>query len=76
MDPDRRRELARMGGVAGHLSGTAHEFTSDEARQAGQKGGKAISRNRDHMVEIGRRGGKSRARHDAVQRAKTKSPQV
>ena len=41
MDPNQVRELARRGGVAAHLNGRAHEFTSDEARAAGRKGGVA-----------------------------------
>lgn len=40
---DRRlvSEIARKGGKAAHTAGTAHEFTSDEARAAGSKGGRA-----------------------------------
>lgn len=34
-------EIARKGGKAAHTAGTAHEFTSDEAREAGRKGGRA-----------------------------------
>ena len=34
-------EIARKGGIAAHQAGTAHEFTQDEARAAGRKGGKA-----------------------------------
>lgn len=34
-----------------------HEFTSEEAREAGRKGGVAVSRDREHMVEMGRKGG-------------------
>jgi general stress protein YciG len=41
MNPDLVRELARRGGRAAHRAGTAHEFTSDEARAAGRKGGLA-----------------------------------
>jgi len=41
LSPERRREIATQGGVAAHKKGTAHEFTSDEARAAGQKGGLA-----------------------------------
>ncbi|MBC7858037.1 MAG: hypothetical protein H7Z39_04495, partial [Burkholderiaceae bacterium] len=33
---------------------------SEEARRAGQKGGEAVSRDREHMAEIGRKGGESR----------------
>lgn len=57
MSPERQKEIARKGGQAAHAKGTAHEFTHDEAREAGRKGGEAVSRRRDHMVEIGRRGG-------------------
>jgi general stress protein YciG len=42
MDPVLVRELARRGGVAAHRAGTAHEFSSDEARTAGRKGGIAL----------------------------------
>jgi general stress protein YciG len=38
MDPKRQREIAAEGGRAAHEQGTAHEFTSDEAREAGRKG--------------------------------------
>lgn len=41
MDPAKQREIARMGGRAAHIAGTAHEFTSEEARAAGRKGGTA-----------------------------------
>ncbi|WP_422823270.1 KGG domain-containing protein [Variovorax ureilyticus] len=37
MDPTRQRDIAREGGRAAHEKGTAHEFTSEEARAAGQK---------------------------------------
>ena len=35
MDPARQREIASEGGKAAHQKGTAHEFTSEEARRAG-----------------------------------------
>ena len=41
MDPEQQREIAREGGRAAHQKGTAHEFTSEEARIAGRKGGEA-----------------------------------
>jgi hypothetical protein len=62
MDPLRQREIARKGGKAAHEKGTAHQFTSDEAREAGRKGGMIVSRHREHMVEIGRSGGRARRR--------------
>ncbi|HVE77463.1 MAG TPA: KGG domain-containing protein [Gemmatimonadaceae bacterium] len=60
MDPAKQREIASKGGRAAHEKGTAHEFDSNEARQAGRKGGEVVSRNREHMAMIGRRGGESR----------------
>src|SRR5437879_9363022 len=62
MDPAKQREIASKGGRAAHAKGTAHEFTSDEARLAGRKGGEAVSRDRAHMSAIGREGGHSRGR--------------
>lgn len=59
MDPEKQREIASKGGQAAHEKGTAHEFSSEEAREAGQKGGEAVSRDSEHMAEIGRKGGKS-----------------
>lgn len=44
MDEARQREIASLGGRAAHQKGTAHEFTSEEAREAGRKGGRANSR--------------------------------
>jgi uncharacterized protein len=41
MDPTQVRELGRRGGVSAHVLGKAHEFSSDEARAAGRKGGLA-----------------------------------
>jgi general stress protein YciG len=41
MDPKLVSEISRKGGKAAHSAGTAHEFTSDEARAAGRKGGLA-----------------------------------
>jgi general stress protein YciG len=43
-DPSRLSAIAAKGGVGAHKAGTAHEFTSDEARIAGQKGGRAAHR--------------------------------
>ena len=58
MDAARQREIASKGGRAAHQKGTAHRFTTEEARVAGRKGGEAVSRNRQHMAEIGREGGR------------------
>jgi general stress protein YciG len=47
MDEDKQREIASQGGKAAHQKGTAHEFTSEEAREAGRKGGQARSSGSD-----------------------------
>lgn len=46
MDPAKQREIASKGGKAAHQKGTAHEWTSEEARDAGRKGGIASHRRR------------------------------
>lgn len=60
MDASKQREIASKGGRAAHAQGTAHEFSPDEAREAGRKGGVAVSRDREHMSSIGRKGGEAR----------------
>ena len=47
MDRKLVSEIARKGGKAAHSAGTAHEFTTDEARQAGRKGGLATHAKRN-----------------------------
>lgn len=39
MDEEKQREIASRGGKAAHEKGTAHEFSPEEAREAGKKGG-------------------------------------
>ena len=46
MDRGKQREIASKGGKAAHQKGTAHEWTSEEARDAGRKGGIASHRRR------------------------------
>ncbi len=65
MDPNKQKEIASKGGRAAHAKGTAHEFDSGEAREAGRKGGMAVSRNREHMAAIGRKGGEARGAKNA-----------
>ncbi|WP_394829629.1 KGG domain-containing protein [Pendulispora albinea] len=60
MDEEKQRKIASQGGHAAHAKGTAHEFTPEEAREAGRKGGEAVSQDRQHMAEIGRKGGEAR----------------
>jgi general stress protein YciG len=47
MDRAKQREIASKGGKAAHQKGTAHEWTSEEAREAGRKGGMASHRQRE-----------------------------
>jgi len=67
MDPSRQRDIASKGGRAAHAKGTAHEWTADEARRAGRKGGEVVSRDRAHMEAIGRAGGEARGRARQMQ---------
>ena len=58
MDRAKQREIASKGGKAAHAKGTAHEWTSEEAREAGRKGGMASHRRRKEMND-GSGGGSS-----------------
>lgn len=51
MDRSKQREIAQKGGRAAHLKGTAHEWSSEEARVAGRKGGMASHRRKALMKE-------------------------
>jgi general stress protein YciG len=73
MDREKQKEIASKGGRAAHAKGTAHEFDSSEAREAGRKGGVAVSRNREHMAAIGRRGGEARGSSRARAQVQTNS---
>ena len=53
MDRVRQREIASKGGKAAHQKGTAHEWTSEEARDAGRKGGLASHRQRRERKDSG-----------------------
>lgn len=44
MSEDKRKEISSMGGKAAHKAGTAHKWTSEEAQEAGKKGGKVSRR--------------------------------
>ena len=53
MDRSKQREIASKGGKAAHQKGTAHEWTSEEAREAGRKGGMASHRRKQgQMADI------------------------
>jgi len=49
MDRNKQREIASKGGKAAHQKGTAHEWTSEEAREAGRKGGMASHRRKQEQ---------------------------
>jgi len=76
MDRERQREIASLGGRAAHARGTAHEFDSSEAREAGRKGGEAVSQNREHMARIGRKGGENSRGGSARKRAQMANTDV
>ncbi|MCL2447315.1 MAG: stress-induced protein [Polyangiaceae bacterium] len=76
MDIGKQREIASKGGKAAHAQGRAHEFTPDEARVAGRKGGEVVSRDRAHMAAIGRAGGQARGRNRALQAAREATTRV
>ena len=65
MDRAKQREIASKGGKAAHQKGTAHEWTSEEARDAGRKGGLAShKRRREQMLAGGTSGGASESQSD------------
>ena len=68
MDPQRQREIASEGGRAAHAKGTAHEFTSEEARRAGamsHKNGNRQSASRANASDDqGNQAGQSDSRND------------
>jgi general stress protein YciG len=51
MSPEKQREIASKGGRAAHQKGTAHEWSSDEAREAGRKGGQMSRGGRGKLPE-------------------------
>ena len=51
MDRAKQREIASKGGKAAHQKGTAHEWTSEEAREAGRKGGMASHRRKQEQQQ-------------------------
>jgi hypothetical protein len=66
MDRNKQREIASKGGKAAHQKGTAHEWTSEEAREAGRKGGMASHRRKQQKSEggdLGESPGGSSERH-------------
>ena len=68
MSPDKQREIASKGGKAAHQKGTAHQFTSEEARAAGRKGGQASGVARSKKSE------KARAKTSVKSNAENSTP--
>ena len=52
MSPEKQREIASKGGRAAHEKGTAHEWTADEARSAGRKGGQVSRGGRGRLAPV------------------------
>ena len=50
MTPEKQREIASKGGRAAHEKGTAHEWSADEARSAGRKGGQVSRGGRGRLI--------------------------
>ena len=83
MDEAKQREIASRGGKAAHQKGTAHRFTTEEARTAGRKGGQvahirgtAHEFTPDEARAAGRKGGKAvRERHGTAERVAEPRPQ-
>lgn len=67
MDRVKQREIASKGGKAAHAKGTAHEWTSEEAREAGRKGGMASHRRRKQMMEQQGGGGQETGSADIME---------
>ena len=61
MDRGKQKEIASRGGKAAHQKGTAHEWTSEEARQAGRKGGMASHRRKQEGGEPSPKSHRTRA---------------
>lgn len=66
MDEDKQREIASKGGKAAHEKGTAHEFSHEEAVEAGREGGRVAHEkgtahefSHEEAVEAGRKGGET-----------------
>lgn len=76
MAESKQQEIASKGGKAAHAQGRAHEFTSDEARIAGRRGGEKVSQDKAHMAEIGRKGGEARGKRrlEAARRSPEAKP--
>ncbi len=52
MSPEKQRELASLGGRAAHAKGTARQWTVEEAREAGRKGGKVTQQRAKQTADV------------------------
>lgn len=76
LSPERRKQIASLGGQTTKKNGTAHKYRSAQASEAGKKGGGHWRDHPDHMREIGRKGGlakKGYRQHRASQTDASKS---
>jgi general stress protein YciG len=58
MSPERQREIASQGGRAAHQQGVAHQWSANEAREAGKKGGQVSGKRRTSGKEDGSNSGR------------------
>jgi general stress protein YciG len=49
MDPEKVKEISSKGGRKAHEMGVAHQFSVEEAREAGKKGGRAPHKSRGRV---------------------------
>ena len=68
MERNKQREIASKGGKAAHQKGTAHEWTSEEAREAGRKGGMASHRRKQEQQNSGSTGSENENPRDTGDR--------
>jgi len=66
MTVEQKREIASAGGKAAHAKGSAYKFNTLTAKEAGKKGGKTVSQNKEHMSIIGQKGGQARSRNMGI----------
>lgn len=66
MSPEKQREIASKGGRAAHAKGTAHEWTSEEARSAGRKGGQISRGGRGRLSPMSESGDAAAADFEGV----------
>lgn len=63
MDAEKQRAISSKGGRAAHRSGNAHEFDSQQAREAGRLGGRARAANARRRMQNENSGGSERTTH-------------